>query len=335
VLLGLVNAMQTVREVDIQPVLPRLFAYAGCLEKRVELTLAADVYGTIARLAEEDFDGDLMIDSFLRLGYCQRMLGELGDAESSYATAGKIAKRQKETARLLRSQIGGAIVVMTRGNLPKAEELLADIIVDSERAGCTEMTSNATHARSIVAQRRGDLGRAVCFAYDAMRLTVLPNERDRILSDLSAYFIAMKRFDAARDALMILEATAVSEMVRLISRVNMVVLAARAGDRELFVASRARLEDVALPPEVQINYFIESARGLRMFDEPEAATALLQNARELAAEHGFNRSIFEAEQMLADRASEVSTNERSIRLEDADAAAVVEQELRKMALAVS
>ena len=69
VLLGLINAMQTVREVDIQPVLPRLFAYAGCLEKRAELTLAADVYGTIARLGEEDFDGDLLIDSFLRLGY--------------------------------------------------------------------------------------------------------------------------------------------------------------------------------------------------------------------------------------------------------------------------
>jgi hypothetical protein len=112
--------MQTVREVDIQPVLPRLFAYAGCLEKRAELTLASDVYGTITRLAEEDFDGDLLIDSFLRLGYCKRMLGELGDAEASYATAGKIAKRQKETARVLRSQIGHAIVVMTRGNLPKA-----------------------------------------------------------------------------------------------------------------------------------------------------------------------------------------------------------------------
>src|SRR5471032_649676 len=39
VLLGLINAMQTVRDVDIQPVLPRLFAYAGCLEKHAELTL--------------------------------------------------------------------------------------------------------------------------------------------------------------------------------------------------------------------------------------------------------------------------------------------------------
>src|SRR5258708_18704703 len=36
VLLGLINTMQTIREVDIQPVLPRLYAYAACLEKRLE-----------------------------------------------------------------------------------------------------------------------------------------------------------------------------------------------------------------------------------------------------------------------------------------------------------
>jgi len=118
VLLGLVNTMQTIREVDIQPVLPRLFAYAACLEKRTELSLASDVYGTIARLAEENFDADLLIDSFLRLGYCQRMMGSLSDADAAYTAAGKIAKRQKETARALRAQIGHAIGSINRPDTP-------------------------------------------------------------------------------------------------------------------------------------------------------------------------------------------------------------------------
>jgi len=335
VLLGLVNTMQTVREVDIQPVLPRLFAYAGCLERRSELTLASDVYGTIARLAEEDYDGDLLIDSFLRLGYCKRMLGELNDAESSYATAGKIAKRQKETARALRSQIGVAVVVMIRGNLPKAEELLASVAVESERAECADITANALHSRSVVAQRRGDLGRAVCLAYEALQWAALPNERDAILGDIGAYFVAMQRFDAARDALMVLEATAATELVRLNARVNMVALAARAGDNALFASSRTRLDGVSLPPEVQVNYLIESARGLRRFGESETARGLLEDARELAVSHGFNRSIFEAEEMLAERADAVHTTSGEFRFEDSEAAAGVEQELRKMALAVS
>jgi hypothetical protein len=335
VLLGLVNTMQTVREVDIQPVLPRLFAYAGCLEKRVELTLAADVYGTIARLAEEEYDGDLLIDSFLRLGYCQRMMGELSDAEASYATAGKIAKRQKETARALRSQIGGATVVMMRGNLPKAEELLAQIALESERAACVEVTSSALHVRSIAAHRRGELGRAVCLAYNALQCTAVPKERDGILADIGAYFITMKRFDAAHDALMILEATAATEMVRLHARVNMMVLAARAGDSDLFASSRTRLEGVMLPPEVQINYLIESARGFRLFGGARRAEGLLKEAQQLAVEHGFNRSIFEADAMLEDRSTKIETTSGSTRFEDSEAAASVEQELRKMALAVS
>jgi tetratricopeptide (TPR) repeat protein len=335
VLLGLINAMQTVREVDIQPVLPRLFAFAGCLEKRTELTLASDVYGTIARLAEEDFDGDLLIDSFLRLGYCKRMLGELGDAESAYATAGKIAKRQKETARALRSQIGSALVVMVRGNLPHAEELLENIIAESERADCVEITSNALHVRSAVAQRRGAFGRAVCLAYEALQCTPLPNERDAILGDIGAYFIVMERFDAARDALMILEATAATEIVRLNARANMVVLAARAGDKVQFFSSRARMEGVTLTPENHVNYLIESARGLRQFGELEQARTFLEQARELAVEHGFNRSIFEVEEMLAERTTLVRTTSGGTRIEHSEAAAGVEQELRKMALAVS
>jgi tetratricopeptide (TPR) repeat protein len=335
VLLGLINAMQTVREVDIQPVLPRLFAYAGCLEKRAELTLAADVYCTIARLGEEDFDGDLLVDSFLRLAYCQRNLGVLSEAEASYTTASKIAKRQKDTARALRSQIGLAVIVMTRGNLPKAEEMLASVVAESERTECIEVRANAFHSHSVVAQRRGDLGRAVCLAYKAMQCSVLPNERDAVLGDIGAYFIAMDRFDAARDALMILEATAATEMVRLNARGNMVALAARSGDKELFEDTRTRMEGVTLSPEASVNYLIESARGYRRFGDAERARELLENARSLATECGFNRSVFEAEEMLAERTVEVETTNGGVRFMDSDAAAGVEQELRKMALAVS
>jgi hypothetical protein len=334
VLLGLVNAMQTVREVDIPPMLPRLFAYAGCLEKRTELKLASDVYGTIARLAEEEYDADLLIDSFLRLGYCQRNLGVLGEAESAYVMAGKVAKRQKQTARGLRSKIGIAIVTMTRGNLPKADELLATVVLECERTHCAEVSPTALHSQSVVAQRRGNLGRAVCLAYDALQCAGLPNDRDLILSDIGAYFIVMERFEAARDALMILDATAVTEYVRTNARTNMVVLAARSGDRELFTTMRARLEDTVLTPENQVNYLIESARGLRKFGEPETATALLEEARDLAASNGFNRSVFEAEEMLAQRDVPVHATSNGARVEYADAVEPVEQELRKMALAI-
>jgi Tfp pilus assembly protein PilF len=335
VLLGLVNAMQTVREVDVQPVLPRLFAYAGCLEKRLELVLAADVYATINRLAEEEFDGDLLIDSFLRLGYCQRMMGALNEAETSYTTAGKIAKRQKETARVFRSQIGVASVVMARGNLPKADELLEAVAVSCEQSNCAEVWSASLHVRAIVAQRRGELDRAVCLAHSSLKLTELQSERDRVLGDIGAFLIVMRRFDAARDALMVLEATTNSEYVRHNARVNMVVLAARANDPQLFESALKRTEGISLTPESQVNFLIESARGYRVFGEPEKARALLSQARDLAAEHGYNRSVFEAEEMLAERVAVAETASGGIRAEYSEAAADVERDLRTMALAVA
>lgn len=335
VLLGLINTMQTIREVDIPPVLPRLFAYAGCLEKRAELSLATDVYGTITRLAEENFDADLLIDSFLRLGHCHRMTGELDEAESSYALAGKIAKRQKETARALRSRIGHAIVVMVRGNLPKADELLAEVALESARTGFDAERARALHMQSSVAHRRGALGGAVRLGYEALQLTVAPTDRDLILGDIAAYFIVMGRFEAARDALMILDATGTTELVRLMARGNMVVIAARAGDELGFKNARTRMEGVELPTEVEVNYLIESARGFRRFGEPTIAQELLERARDLSIAHELNRSVFEAEEMLTtvDQPTKVESGET--RFADSDSAAEVEQELRRMALAVA
>jgi hypothetical protein len=335
VLLGLINTMQTIREVDIQPILPRMFAYAGCLEKRTELSLASDVYGTIARLAEENFDADLLIDSFLRLGYCQRMMGALSEAEDSYSLAGKIAKRQKETARALRSQIGHAIVVMTRGNLPKADELLADIALESARAGFDAERARALHVQSTVAHRRGSLGGAVRLGYEALQLTAAPNERDLILGDIAAYFISMGRYQAARDALMILEATTTTELARVAARVNMVIIAARAGDESSFEGARARLEGLELTAEIEVNYLIESARGFRRFGEMTTAQELLERARELALAHSMNRSVFEVDEMLASVELPAELESGETRYADSDSAAEVELELRKMALAVA
>ena len=55
-LLGLVNALQTPRAVDLQPILPRIFAYGRALEHRGNLALAADAYGSVVRFGDEELD---------------------------------------------------------------------------------------------------------------------------------------------------------------------------------------------------------------------------------------------------------------------------------------
>ena len=334
-LLGVVNAMQTLREVDIPPILPRLFAYAGCLEQRAELTLAADVYGTIARLAEEAFDGDLLLESLLRLAYCQRTLGALSEAEVSYADVGRIAKRRKDVAGVMRAQIGIAVVALTRGNLPKADEVLAHVATESARAGCRPEHARALHVQATVAFRRGAVGGAVRLGYAALQLTEAPRERDLILNDIAAYLITTGRHAAAQDALMILEATAGSEIARLAARVNMVALGARAKDEGLFQSARTKIAVDALPAELRVNYLIESARGFRCFGNADVAARLLNEARDLATALQLNRSVFEVDEMLAERPTDVRATRGDTRVQDSDAAGDVEEALRAMAAAVA
>jgi hypothetical protein len=86
--------------------------------------------------------------------------------------------------------------------------------------------------------------------------------------------------------------------VRHNTLINMVALAARSGDRQLFVDARMRLSGVDLAIEAKVNLLIESGRGFRAFDDESQAQGLLREAVTLSEQHGLNRSVIEAESLL-------------------------------------
>ena len=331
VLLGLVNTMQTLREVDAQPILPRLFAYAGLLEKRGQLAVASDVYETVVRLGEEQFETDLLIDAHMRLGFCRRMLGQLDEAEAAYSMAGKIAKRRKEPSRFQHSRVGVAKVALARGNLPVADAMLQDVVRECAAHGFEQVHAMALHDNATVARMRGEHTRAVCLAYSALELTQSTSERERVLNDLAAIFVSMGRFEEAQTTLLIQNATAITREVRCIARVSLMSLAARRCDREQFEHFRSSLIDTVLPPDLHVNFLIESARGERAFGSEDAAKTLLASAHEVARTHGLNRSVFEVEGLLAipDRTPE-PTRSGEVPVLDPDPAAHVFDGLRRM-----
>ena len=329
-LLGLVNTMQTVREVDMQPVLPRLFAYGELLEKRGVLSLAADAYASVVCLGERDYDSELVIDSNMRLGFCRRMLGALSEAEEAYVAAGKIAKRRNDLARVLHSRIGVAKVAMERGNLPAADQMLGEVAAECATRGFQAVQAMALHDQAAVAIRRGDHARGVCLAYAALERTDPPAARERVLHDIAASFVAMGRFSEARTALLIQEATATSMEMRCAARVNLLSMAAREGDREAFAAYEELLKNDALPAEIEVNYLIERARGIRRFGSVSEAEALLRRASSLASAHGFSRSVFEAEEMLTESVPSAYRSSGEIPVPEPDPAAHVSAGLRQM-----
>jgi len=299
-LLGIVNTMQTLREMDVQPVLPRLFAYAQLLERRAEHALAEDVYVTIASRAVEEFETDLLVDAHLRTGFCRRTLGRFREAEEAYQRAGVVAKRHGEPQRALRSRVGLAIVASQVGNLPKSHDMFVGIIDDAKESGFPALAAECMHTLATVIYKQGFPVRALRMATESLRHLDDAIEMERVLGTIGALLIALERYTTARDTLLVVEATAVSEEMRRTARHALMTVAARAGDREEFDRTFRLADAQPVGAENQANFFIESARGFRRFGELARAAEQLSLGRLFAETHGLNRSVFEIESMEAE-----------------------------------
>lgn len=293
-LLTIVNTMQMLRHVDLVPVLPRVFAYAQLLERHHgALALAADAYETVIRLADAESDADLVMDSYQRLAFCQRKLGQLDAATESAGLLVKVATRRKDRARALRGKLGLAHVAMVRGDLASADSQFVAVAVEAQKHGLTREFAAATHDRAVVASRGGNVTNAVVLAHQALKQTDDPVHRDRVLGDLAAFLVKLEQYDAALDALRILEVTAVSEEPRQAAKVNILATAARSGNRALFEGARRALDGITLNAEFDVNVKIETARGLSAFGEQQAAMDLLVQAAEQAAALEFRTAVEE------------------------------------------
>lgn len=282
-LLTIVNTMQMLHHVDMGPVLPRVFAYGQLLERHHgAMALAADVYASIIRLSDAGFDSELVMDSYYRMAFCQRKLGAFEDALDSSEALTKLATRRRDRTRILRGRMGTAQVAMMRGEHASADSQFLLIAKEAKRRELMREYAMAIHNRAVVAARAGNPTDAIELAHEALQNTSDPFERDRVLADLAAFLLWSGRTETALDALRILELTAASEEPRQSARANIVIAAARIGNRELFDAARRELSASSLSPEARLNLYIESARGLRAFGAEDEAESSLRDAEALA-----------------------------------------------------
>ena len=332
-LLTTVNTMQMLRQVDLVPVLPRVFAYAQLLERHYGvMALAADGYESVIRLADLEFDAELVMDSYYRLAFCQRKTGALDLAAKASTTLSRIAGRRKDRARVLRGKMGLGQVAMMRGELAEADTQFSAIAAEAEKHELTREYAMALHNRAVVASRNHDPVRASVLAHSAMKLTADPVERDRVLSDLAAFLISAGRYDAALDALRVLEVTASSNEQRLTVGVNIVIAAARAGNRELFDRTRSALAYDTIPIEARLNLLVEVASGLERFGNFAESRTTMSEATQLADTHGV--PLPEATELTAATTTTKSKDTRGTQPE-LDPARAIAMDLHQMAAAIA
>lgn len=298
ILASIVDAMEGAGTVRVPLVAPRLLAYARALQFDARWELAADVHRTVIAHAHPVEEADIVIAANMQLGACMRTLVNVEEASAAYARAGCVAAMAGDIVNVLRARISEANLAIDRGNFPQAQTLLDETIQESQANRLDEVKALALHARADVAIRRGDFEVAIGMAYEALAGLTAPAARDRVMSDIATAFYELGMRGAARDAYLILAATAQEQYTRWAATINLMECAAADQREPVFEQYRRELVSEPLPVSLACHYHLYVGEGFSMFGKTEQARASLERAMDLAERHHINEVVFRAEQSL-------------------------------------
>jgi tetratricopeptide (TPR) repeat protein len=297
-LLGRVVDALHAQKPDIHVVVTPLMAYAQALEYDAKWLLAADVYHSVLAHLHPVEDGDASVAAHLRLGQCYRHLHRVEDAIAAFASASEIATAVGDIVGVLRARTGEARIAILRGNLPQAERILDETISRAVGSDLADVRSRALHDRSEVARKRGEYEFAIRLAYDALAHSESATQRDRILSDIAVAFLDLGVLSAARDAYLVLFATAQEQYTRWAAALNLLEISSLSGEEIFFEQYRKHLNAQSLPPLMATAFALNLGLGYHRFGDTDQARVHLQRAMALAEEHGMNEYLFQAEEAL-------------------------------------
>ena len=296
-LLSVVESMVTAEKPRMVTVAPRLLAYGRALQHAAKWPLAADVYRTVLAFATPVEDAETVIAANMQLGRCLRVLAEWEESLTCFAAASQVATMTDDMMSILRARIQEANIAIDRGNLPYAESLLDETILQAKESGLQEIGATAMHDRAHLALRRGKPNEAVVWQYEAFKGVRNQMARDRVLNDLGASFVQLGVYSAARDAFLVVAATAHEQYMRWTATINLLDVSVHENREPLFEQYRRDLEGASMPPALAVYYYIYVAQGYRQFDQLSLATAAIGRAIDIATSNQLGQARFEAEEI--------------------------------------
>jgi hypothetical protein len=200
-------------------------------------------------------------------------------------------------------QVGIANTYMAKGNLPQAQTILDDVVMQARDQQLPELESFALQSSAALAQIRGDHAEGVKLAYEAFNLSVKPVERDVILADIAAGLSQLGMRDAARDAHLILAATSQAKRIRWQATINLLELASLDAMEESFDRYASELRNAPMGVWLRSHFLLMFGEGLARFGRFDAAEEMLHEAERFASANQIHRVAFQAEAALTQVAS--------------------------------
>jgi tetratricopeptide (TPR) repeat protein len=276
-----------------------LFAYGRALDYEASWGLATDVFLTVAKLSRPEKNARFAVEAHIAVGGSARRNGDWDVSARAYSQAAYIADTLGDRPGVLTVQVGIANTYLAKGNLPQAETILDDVIVQARDQELPEIQGMALHSRAAIAQRRGAHAEGVRLGYEALNLCAKPTTRDTVLADIAAGLSELGMLQAARDAHLILASTSQFQWVRWQAAINLMELASREGSEDAFYSYATQLAEAKLSGSHKAYFLLFRGEGLALFGKHEAAEEDLRAAVSFAASNQFHQVAFEAEAALS------------------------------------
>jgi tetratricopeptide (TPR) repeat protein len=275
-----------------------LLAYGRSLDYEASWGLATDVFQTVAKLVRPEKNARLAVEANVAVGGAARRNGDWDTSARAYSQAAYIADTLGDKPGVLTVQVGIANTYLAKGNLPQAETILDDVIVQARDQELSEVEGMALHSRGVLAHRRGAHAEGLKLAYEAFALTTKPTDKDFVLEDIAAMFTELGMRGPARDAHLVLATTAQSKVVRWSATLNLMELASLDGMEEVFDSYAKELAAAPLGAWVRSHYLLFLGEGLHRFSRSEEATQVLQEASTFAEANQIHQIAFRAQTAL-------------------------------------
>jgi tetratricopeptide (TPR) repeat protein len=276
-----------------------LIGYGRALDYEASWGLATDVFQTVAQLTKPERNARLAVEAHVAVGGAARRNGEWETSARAYSQAAYLADILGDHPGVLTVQIGIANTYLAKGNLPQAEIILDDVIVQARDQALPEIQGHALHSRAAVASRSGQNAEALKLAYEALNLIVKPAERDVVLGDIAAMFTQLGMHESARDAHLILTSTAQSKLARWSATLNLMELASLDGMEDAFDGYARELSRAPMGAWIRSHYLLFLGEGLSRFGRQETAIEALEEAVRFAESNQIHQTAFKAQDALA------------------------------------
>lgn len=291
-----------------------LLDWGGMVEGHGHLRGAREIQNLAYELAVATGSSTLAADAARFQARVCRKLAEWNDALSWYGIARKLAE-ETQAVRMLAAVLDGmANTFRDRGNLPRAREVLEEILSLGRREVDDELMALAYHNLMTVEKQAGDLEAAVVYGWKATLRWGATEAGLQVLFDLAGVLREGGDLSAAEDAYSVVAARVQTYDHRVMSLDALAYISALRGRDLEYEALRETVDAegwrAASPVIVsQILHF----RGLSelALGRYVQGREWLTQALDYAERHGFGKLIFDTEKALAAADGAAAAKERS------------------------